>query len=155
MFVLSVVFMLIGFLDIESESGSNAFRLIFGIVGACLFIVFIRGCWIYTGGTLTHIFSITEEEIEWGFIGKEKRLSMSEVDEIYWDDTDGFSFTITKKNGERVRLPYIENVIAPKSRGKLLFFIRSLFPEVSIAGCIDSKTEQDAALQSQPRSSLE
>ena len=100
-----------------------------------------------TGGALTHVFSITKDEIEWGFVGKEKRLVVSEVEEIYWDDTDGFNFTITKKDGVRVRFPYMENVVSHKSRGKLLAFLRSTFPEIRVVGSIDKKTEQDAADQ--------
>lgn len=146
-FILSVVFMLVGFVESESESGGDAFRIIFGVVGVGLFVIFIRGCWMATGGALVHVLSISEEEIEWGFVGREKRLSMSDVEEIYWDDTDGFTFTITKADGKRVRLPYIENVVSYKSRGQLLSFLRSTFPDIRISGSIDKKTEQDAAGQ--------
>jgi hypothetical protein len=141
-FILSIVFMLVGFVDIENESGFDTFRLIFGVAGACLFVVFIRGCWMATGGALTHILSITEDRIEWGFIGREKQLELSEVEEIYWDDTDGFTFTITKKDGSRVRLPYIENVVPHKSRGSLLAFLRNVHPQIRLSGSIDKKTEQ-------------
>jgi hypothetical protein len=142
-FVLSVVFMLVGFVDIGSESGGDAFRIIFGVVGVGLFVIFIRGCWMATGGALIHVFSVSEDEIEWGFVGREKRLAMSDVKEIYWDDTDGFNFTITKTDGGRVRLPYIENVVSYKSRGRLLAFLRSTFPDIQISGSIDKRTEQD------------
>jgi len=145
--VLSVVFTVIGFVDIQNESGFGAVRLIFGVVGVCLFVIFIRGCWMASGGALTHVFSISEEEIEWGFVGREKQLSISEVAEIYWDDTDGFTFLITRKDGSRVRLPYIENVVCPKSRGKLLAFLRKALPGIRISGCIAKETERDAASQ--------
>ena len=144
-FVLSVVFMLVGFVDIESESSGDAIRVIFGVVGAGLFVIFIRGCWIATGGVFVHVLSISEEEIEWGFMGREKRLPMSDVKEIYWDDTDGFNFTITKTDGGRVRFPYMEIVVSGKSRGRLLTFLRTTFPGIRISGSIDRKTEQEAA----------
>ena len=71
-------------------------------------------------------------------------MVLSDVEEIYWDDTDGFNFTVTKKDGVRIRFHYIENVVFYKSRGKLLAFLRSTFPEIRILGSIDKKTEQDA-----------
>jgi hypothetical protein len=143
-FILSVVFMLIGFFDTEEISGFNAFRLIFGGVGICLFVIFLRGCWMATGGALTHVFSINGDEIEWGFVGREKRLSVSDVEEFYWDDTDGFTFLVIQKDGTRVRLPYIESVISYKSRGRLLAFLRSNLPTIRITGSIDKKTELEA-----------
>lgn len=137
--------MLIGF--VERESGAGAFQMIFGIAGVCLFVVFVRGCWMATGGALTHVFSVSKDEVEWGFIGREHRLAMSDVKEIYWDDTDGFNLTMTKTDGGRVRLPYIENVVSYSSRGRLLAFLRNTFPEIRISGNIDKRTEQDAAGQ--------
>jgi hypothetical protein len=94
-----------------------------------------------TGGSLIHVFSVSEDEIEWGFVGREKRLAMSDVKEIHWDDTDGFNFTITKTDGGQVRLPYIENVVSYKSRSRLLAFLRSTFPDIRISGNIDKRTE--------------
>lgn len=149
-FVLSVGFMLVGFVDIESESRGDALRIILGVVGVGLFVIFIRGCWIATGGALIHVFSVNEDEIEWGFVGREKRLAISDVKEIYWDDTDGFNLTITKTDGGRVRLPYIENVVSYKSRGRLLAFLRSTFPDIQISGRIDKRTEQAAPEQPPP-----
>jgi hypothetical protein len=144
-FAMSVMFMLVGFVDIENEAGFDAFRLIFGIAGACLFVIVMRGCWMMSRGALTHVFSINGDEMEWGFVGREKQLATADVQEIYWDDTDGFTFLITRKDGSRVRFPYIQNVVAQNSRGKLLAFLRSAFPEIRITGNIDRKTEQDAA----------
>src|SRR5687767_1879724 len=72
-FLLSVIFMLVGFMG-NRESGFDSFRLIFGIAGICLFVIFVRGGWMATGGALTHVFSINETEIEWGFVGREKRM---------------------------------------------------------------------------------
>lgn len=144
-FVMSMAFMLVGFGDIGNKGGINAFQVIFGTAGACLFVVVVRGCWMTAGGALTHVFSINEDEIEWGFVGKEKQLATADVEEIYWDDTDGFTFLITRKDGSRVRFPYMQNVVGPKSRGKLLAFLRRAFPEIRITGRIEKKTEQDAA----------
>jgi hypothetical protein len=144
-FAMAVMFMLVGFVDIRNESGIDVFRLIFGIAGASLFVIVLRGCWMTSGGAFTHVFSINEDEIEWGFVGREKQLATAEVEEIYWDDTDGFTFLVTRKDGSRVRFPYIQNVVGHHSRGKLLAFLRSALPEIRITGSIDRKTEQDAA----------
>jgi hypothetical protein len=98
-------------------------------------------------GEVIHVLSIDEEEIEWGFVGKEKRMSISEIAAFYWDDADAFTFLILRKDGKQVRLPYMENVVSYKSRGALLAFLRSAFPSIQINGSIDIKTQQDAALQ--------
>lgn len=147
-FIVSVVFMLVGFVNFESESGVDPFQIVFGFVGVGLFVIFLRGCWMATGGALIHVFSVSDDEIEWGFVGREKRLAMADVKEIYWDDTDGFSFVITTTDGERVRLPYIENVVSYKSRGRLLAFLRSTFADIRFSGSIDKRTEREAAEQS-------
>jgi hypothetical protein len=136
--------MLVGFIDLEKESGFDTFRVIFGVVGICLFVVFIRGCWMATSGTLIHVFSIDEEDVEWGFVGREKRVSVSEIAQIYWDDTDGFTFVIHLTDGTRIRFPYMVNVVSYNSRGDLLAFLSSNLPTVPITGNIDTKTRQAA-----------
>lgn len=68
------------------------------------------------------------------------------------DDTDGFTFTITRKDGSHVRMPCIGNVVSPKSRGSLLAFLRSKLPEIRISGSIAKKTLQDAEDQLSARS---
>ncbi len=143
-FLLSLVFLLVGFIDLENESGVDTFRVIFGVVGICLFVVFIRGCWMATSGALVHVFSIDEEDLEWGFVGREKRVSVAEIAQIYWDDTDGFTFVIHLTDGTRIRFPYIDTVVSYKSRGDLLAFLRSTLPDIPITGSIDTKTEQAA-----------
>jgi hypothetical protein len=114
------------------------------MLGVCLFVIFLRGCWMATSGALTHVFSVDGDEIAWGFVGREKRLAVSDVEEFYWDDTDGFTFLVIQKDGTRVRLPYIESVISYKSRGRLLAFLRSNLPTIRISGSIDKKTELEA-----------
>ena len=141
--------MLVGFIDLENESGFDTFRVIFGVVGICLFVVFIRALWIATGGALVHVFSIDEEYIEWGFVGLEKRVSVSEIAQIYWDDTDGFTFVIHLTDGTRIRFPYMVNVVSYKSRGDLLAFLRRNLPAVPITGSIDTNTERAAGRTSQ------
>lgn len=144
-FVLSVLFLLIGFASSEETSGIDGFRIIFGLLGASLFVIFIRGCWMATRGSIIHVLSIDEAEIEWGFMGKEKRLPISEVAEIYWDDTDGFTFLIARRDGKRIRFPYIENVVSRKSRGILLAYLRQDHPDIPISGVVDIGTEKDAS----------
>lgn len=77
-------------------------------------------------------------------MGREKRVSVSEIAQIYWDDTDGFTFVIHLLDGTRIRFPYIETVVSYKSRGDLLAFLRDTLPDVPITGSIDTKTEQAA-----------
>jgi uncharacterized membrane protein YhdT len=147
-FLLSLVFMLVGFIDLENESGFDTLRVIFGVVGICLFVLFMRGCWMATSGALVHVLSIDEEDLEWGFVGREKRVSVSEISQIYWDDSDGFTFVVTLTDGTRIRFPYMSNVVSYKCRGVLLAFLRSNFPGVPISGSIDAKTEQAAGRSS-------
>jgi hypothetical protein len=143
-FLLSLVFMLVGFIDLENESGFYLLRVIFGVVGICLFVLFMRGCWIATSGALIHVFSMDEDELEWGFVGREKRIALSEIAKIYWDDTDGFTFVVHLTDGKRIRFPYLQNVVSYQSRGELLAFLRSNFPAIPISGSIDAKTKQAA-----------
>jgi len=143
-FVVSVAFMLIGFVGIGANSGIDVIRLIFGIIGVALFVGFFRGFWMTTGGAVTHVFSINDAELEWGLMGREKRLPVGELASVYWDETDGFTLMVTRKDGTRVRFPYIESVVPMKSRGQLLAFLRVVHPKIPISGRIHPQTEQDA-----------
>ena len=89
--------------------------------------------------------SMTESEIEWGVMGEEKRLEVSEISSFYWDDTDGFHFSIFRKDGKQVRLPYIETVEPHKSRGIFLAFLRNNYPENSVRGVFTKEVEKAAA----------
>ncbi|MEM6656142.1 MAG: hypothetical protein AAF596_10085 [Planctomycetota bacterium] len=149
-FLLSLFFMLIGFVDVENEAGADRMRLIFGVCGAGLFLLFMRGGWMITGGARTHVFTVTEDEIEWGFMGDEKRIAIASVREFYWSDDDGFTFSIINQDGKRHYVPYIEHVIAYKKRGRLLAFLRRVHPQIPITGSIDSRTEQTAAEHGYP-----
>lgn len=142
--IFSLIFILIGFIDLENESGFYLLRAIFGMMGICLFVVFLRGCWIATSGALIHVFSMDEDELEWGFVGREKRIALSEIAKIYWDDTDGFTFVVHLTDGTRIRFPYLQNVVSYQSRGELLAFLRNHLPDAPITGNIDTRTRQAA-----------
>ena len=94
--VLSVVFMLLGFANIEDLSGIKVTPLIIGLVGVALFVAFLRGCWLHLGGPITHVFSITDAEVEWGVMGREKKLPMDQIAEVYWDERDGFTLLLIR-----------------------------------------------------------
>jgi hypothetical protein len=141
--VLSLVFMLIGFHNTGSE-GRFSFELIFGLVGIVVFIIFVRGAWMMTGGSLIHVFSVDSSKLIWGFIGKEKELDITTVDQIYWDDSDGFTLMMTTKDGQQIRFPYIQSTVTHKSRSELLRFFRTAFPRITIQGNIDKRTEQES-----------
>ena len=140
--VLSMIFMLIGFMDFDGEG--IGFRMVFGFVGLAIFVLFLRGGWFLTGGGRVHVLSMTASEIEWGFMGDEKRLEVSEVSSFYWDDTDSFHFSIFRKDGKQVRLPYIETVVPHKSRGIFLAFLRNNYPENSVRGVFTKEVEKAA-----------
>jgi hypothetical protein len=145
LFVVSLVFTLIGFAGPGSRSDIDGIRMVCGVFGAALFLGFFRGLWMTTGGASTHVFSITDVEIEWGMLGKEKRLPMSELAAVYWDEVDGFTLVMTRKDGTRIRFPDIQTVVPLNSRGSLLAFLRMAHPTIPISGHIDPKTEQNAA----------
>ena len=63
-FPFAIVFMLAGFLDIEEETRIDKLRVILGLAGIAMFLVFIRGCWMGVGSAITHVLSITHDEIE-------------------------------------------------------------------------------------------
>jgi hypothetical protein len=142
--VVAFFFMVVGISDIEQESGTSLLRILFGLGGVALFVVFIRGCWIATGGATVQILSIDEDKFEWGYMGREKELATSEIKEIYWDDDDGFTFVLRLKNGKRIRLPSIGVLIPQKGRGQLLAFLWAAHPEIPITGAINAQTQQAA-----------
>ena len=133
--------MLIGFHTIGTE-GRASMELIFGIAGVAIFIIFIRGAWMMTGGALIHVFSIDSSKVIWGFLGKEKELDITTVEQIYWDDSDGFTLIMKTKSGQQIRFPYIESAVSHKSRSELLRFFRTTLSSISIHGNIDKRTEQ-------------
>lgn len=144
LFVVSLIFTLIGFAGSGSRSDIGI-RMVCGAFGAALFLGFFRGLWMTTGGSITHVFSITDVELEWGILGKEKRLPMSELAAVYWDEVDGFTLVMTRKDGARIRFSDIECLVPLNSRGSLLAFLRMAHPTIPISGHIDPKTEQNAA----------
>lgn len=141
--LLSMVFMLIGFLRV-GEDGRASMDLIFGVPGVATFLLFLRGGWMMTGRSLVHVFSMDRNKVVWGFVGKEQELDASEIDRIYWDDSDGFSFQMTMKDGRQVRFLYMDNVVPFKSRPTLLSFLRTSFPSIPLAGNIDKRTKRAA-----------
>ena len=141
--VLSMFFMLIGFVRV-GEDGRPSMDLIFGVAGVALFLLFLRGGWMMTGRSPVHVFSMDHNKVVWGFVGKEQELDASEIDRIYWDDSDGFSFQMTMKDGRQVCFPYMANVVPFTSRPALLRFLRTSFPSIPINGHIDKKIEKAA-----------
>jgi hypothetical protein len=142
-FLLSGLFLLIGFSGIEKE-GFNSFQIIFGLFGIALFVLFFRGAWISLTSPLIHIFSIDPDEIEWGFVGKEKQMKISELSDIYWEDFDGFTLILTSNTGKKIRMPYIMNVVSHKSRGALFAHLQTHHAEILTVRGIDPRTEEDA-----------
>lgn len=131
---ISLIFMLIGFIGSESEQGATLFPTIIGIVGICIFVIFLRGSWMATAGATTHIFSINETHIEWGFLGKEKQILLTDIAAIYWNETDGLTLNVNKTNGDLIRFPYIETIVSHKSRASLLTAIQNALPTIKISG---------------------
>jgi len=142
-FFLSAFFLLIGFSWIEME-GLDWFRIIFCVFGIALFVLFFRGAWISTTSPLIHIFSIDLDEIEWGFVGKEKQMKISELSDIYWEDFDEFTLILTSKTGKKIRMPYITNVVSHKSRGKLFAHLQTHHAKILTVMGVDPRTEEDA-----------
>ncbi len=135
---LSVVFMSLGFHSL-AEGEWSSFEVVFGVAGMAVFVIFIRGAWMMSGGSLTHVFSIDREKVIWGFIGKEKELNISEVKTIYWNDSDGFTMNMSKYDGSIIRFPYIETVVSYKSKGELLKFLRTTLSAIPIDGHVASE----------------
>jgi hypothetical protein len=144
---LSILFMLLGFHRIGAE-GRASIELIFGIAGLALFIICLRGAWSMTGDALTHVFSVDQENICWGFIGQEKQLAIQDIAQIYWDESDGFHFVIITTYGERIRLPYMATVVSYQSRPVLLRFFRTTHPTIRIEGHIDKNSEKGSTTTS-------
>lgn len=95
-----------------------------------------------TGGSLVHVFSIDRRKVVWGFVGKEEELDVTDVERIYWDDSDTFILQMTMNDGRQVRFIYIADVVPYKSRPELLRFFRTTLPAIPIGGNIDSRTER-------------
>jgi len=138
---LSLLFIFIGFHSLFTEDTASM-ELIFGIAGLVVFIIFIRGAWMISGCSLTHVFSIDKTKVTWGYAGKEKELPINSVKNIYWDDSDGFTLLMTTNKNEQIRFLYIENTISLKSRPALLEFLRNTLPHIPIHGDTHRTTKQ-------------
>ncbi|MGB0990938.1 MAG: hypothetical protein ACPG32_00540 [Akkermansiaceae bacterium] len=144
---LSMFFMLIGFVGVD-ERGWNALSYIFGIPGVLLFGIFIRGAWMATKGAVVHVFSMDNDEIQWGFLGKEKSIPVRSVSSIHWSEVEGFGLLLNTSEG-RIRLPYIENALSVSGRAELLAYLRTNHRSIEIDGYIDPKTEKASGEYSQ------
>lgn len=140
-FVLASVFMLLGFNDLLEHRQMSGL-LVLGVIGLGLFVIFMRGAWMLCAGTKIHVFSIDPHTVTWGYVGNEKSQQMSEVINIYWDDTDGFTFNMTTSSGELIRFNHLDWAIPYKSRWKLLRYLKKTFPGIAVDGHVDPKTRE-------------
>lgn len=139
-FISSLLFMMLGAVSIDHAEGVQAFPLLFGLVGLAVFVIFIRGAWIAVGRPRHFIFSMDENEVEYGFMGNETKIAIPDIRHFYWDDTDNFTFSITCKDGSKHRMPYIETAVPHKRRPQLLAYLRSAHPDIPIRGCFHPST---------------
>lgn len=140
-FVLASVFMLLGFNDLL-EYGQMSGLLVFGVIGFGLFVIFMRGAWILCGGTKIYVFSIDPHTVTWGYVENERSQKMSEVMNIYWDDTDGFTFNMTTLSGELIRFNHMDWTLPYKCRWKLLRYLKKTFPSIAVDGHVDPRTQE-------------
>ncbi len=77
-FLISTAFMAVGFTRSEDREFSFGL-LVFGVIGAGVFVLFMRGGWMLTRGRNIHVLSITKHQFTWGMLGKEKELLISEI----------------------------------------------------------------------------
>ena len=134
-FTLALIFMLLGVGALtlnEIDLFTRVLGLVFGLVGLAVFVVCVRGAWMMTNGAITHVFSVDEEFIEWGFLGKEVREPIKSLEGIYWNESDGLTCVLHFRDGRRVRLPYIENVLSHKSRAAFLGFMAAHHPSIPV-----------------------
>lgn len=139
-FISSLLFMMLGAAGIDNPEGVRVLPLLFGLVGLAVFIIFIRGAWIAVGRPRHIIFSIDENEVEYGILGHQNKIAISDIRHFYWDDTDNFNFSITCKDGEKHRILYIETSVPHKRRPQLLAYLRSAHPDIPIRGCFHPGT---------------
>jgi hypothetical protein len=129
---LSMLFMIIGFGINTEDRFDLVVRWVFGIAGVALFIIFFRGAWMITKGTLTHVLSIDENEFRWGFIGYEKSIPVKDLKEIHWIEMDGLHVSIITKYNQKFRMPYVENVLSSKSRVAFLDYMKANHQNIRI-----------------------
>lgn len=141
----SLLLTLIGASFLEGMFQSYTLAIIIGLVGIALLAISIRGAWKLTTAPRHHIFSMDEETLQHGYLGREKTIPIADTLRIYWDDTEDLTLTITRKDGTKVRLPYISLAVPHKRRPQLLAYLRTAHPDIPLTGLFSPSATKESS----------
>lgn len=134
-YLFALAFLLVAAVLI-SDGEFIAISLVLGLFGLGALAASINGSWILAKGPRVHLLILEPEEVVYGWVGEEQRLSANEIASIHYTldtDSDGdSSLTLAFKThaGERVDISEINYLVPRKLRPKLLAFLKAHYPDV-------------------------
>ena len=130
-FFLSTIFLLVG---IVGTTQGEYLTMVFGLIGAAVLVICLRGAWSLACGPCIHVIAFELDQITWGYAGKEKVLSISEVASIHWsiDMDNELHLSLRKRDGKRVCFYYIDTLVGRKDRPAFLEFLRNRYAMIPL-----------------------
>lgn len=131
--LLSGIFMLIGAVGLQ-EADFWFGTVVFGLIGLGVFVICLRGGWSLATGPMIHVLTFEQDQVTWGYAGREKSIDMDDVISIRWAvDLDGeLQLSLRKRNGKRVAFPYIDTLVSRKHRPVLLAYLKNRYPAIDL-----------------------
>lgn len=131
--ILSAIFMLIGAVGLQ-EADFWSGTVIFGLIGLGLFVICLRGGCSLATGPMIHVLTFEQDQVTWGYAGKEKSIDIADVESIRWAvDLDGeLHLSLRTRKGKRVAFPYIDTLVNYKHRPILLAYLQNRYPKIQI-----------------------